>query len=110
MIAASERLAFTAHASLRLAQRNLRQADVSYVLTYGSRLRRTGVTFVYLRRHDIPRIHLQTRWAKLEGTVVILSQDGDLITVYRSIDKRFGYQAIRKKEKYRRGASVHKVK
>lgn len=103
MFEAGNALAMTGHAGWRLAQRNIRPGDVEYVLTYGSRIHRTGATFVYLRRCDIPVSHRRTRWAKLEGTVAVVGRDGIVITVYRSRDKRAGYQAICAKARYREG-------
>lgn len=95
-------LVLTGHASMRIAQRHLSGDDVAYVLANGTRVRRTGVTFVFLRARDIPSTHQRTRSAKLEGTVVMLARDGDIMTVYRSSDKRRGLRAIQKKTKYRR--------
>ena len=91
----------TSHARLRRAQRHFSLDDIGYVLAHGEHLLRTGVTFVYLRRRDIPAQHQGTRWAKLEGTCVILGQGGGIVTVYRSANPRTGYREIRKKSKYR---------
>lgn len=90
------------HANTRSAQRNLRQEDLDYVLAHGSRLRRTGVIFVYLRKRDIPTLDLRTQRARLEGTVIILGYDGGIVTAYHSRDKRAGYHLIRAKAKFRR--------
>lgn len=82
----NQTLDLTGHASLRLAQLNLGAEDVAYVLRHGTRVHRTGVTFWYLRRRDIPVPHQRTTLARLEGMVVMKSHDGAVINVYRSAD------------------------
>jgi hypothetical protein len=87
----------TEHGACRGDQRNLSEAGLIYVLLHGAKVRRTGAIFVVLRRRDIPAEdrHID-QWAKLEGTVAIVSLDGTLITVYRNRD---AFRDIRKKPK-----------
>jgi hypothetical protein len=92
-------LEMTDHARRRLAQRGLRADHVAYVLDHGTVECRTGVTFVVLRRRDIPPEERGGDAAHLEGTVILLSNDGEAITAYRN---RTAFADIRRKTKYRR--------
>jgi hypothetical protein len=89
---------FTIHARLRLAQRRLSAEEVEYVLEHGHRLRRTGVEFCVLRSRDIPPADRRVA-GHLEGTVVLVADDGVAVTVYRN---RRALAEIRRKAKYRR--------
>lgn len=87
------------HAERRTARRNITQEALEYVLTYGRRLQRTGVTFYFLGRRDVPPADRQASWAtRLEGTVVLMSSEGEIITAYRH---RKALPTIRRKTKYR---------
>ena len=90
----------SAHASRRLAQRNLSDADVQYVYAHG-RLHHTGkATFVYLGLRDIPiDDRRDNRWRRLEGTVLVLdpSTGCHLTTAYRN--RQRGSRDIRRKLK-----------
>ncbi len=90
---------YSLHARQRAARRNLERDAIAYVLLHGRSLHRTGITFHFLARRDIPPADLQSAWVRsLEGTVVLEAPDGDLITVYRN---RHAWAAIRRKLKYR---------
>ena len=92
-------LCLTAHAARRAARRNIAPEALEYVLTYGRRIQRTGVTFYFLGRRDVPAADRQASWvSRLEGTVALLSNDGALITVYR---QRNALRSIQRKLKYR---------
>ena len=92
-------LFLTAHALARAAQRNVAPDAVDYVLTHGRRIQRTGVTFYFLGKRDMPPADRCASWAtRLEGTIVVLAPDGEVITVYRN---RRGTRAIQRKLKYR---------
>jgi len=87
------------HAEHRIARRNITQEALEYVLTYGRRMQRTGVTFYFLGRRDVPPADRQASWAtRLEGTVVLMRSEGEIITVYRHRKAR---PSIRRKMKYR---------
>ncbi len=91
----------SAHADLRLAQRNLSQDDVRYVFTHG-RLYHTGkAQFVHLGLRDIPSDDRRIgRLRRLEGTVLVLdpSSGQHLTTAYRN--RRHGSRDIKRKPKY----------
>jgi hypothetical protein len=93
-------LPLTAHARRRLAQRRLSEQDLAYVLEHGAWLRRTGVDFCVLRRRDVPSPDRAARH-RLEGTVILVTDDGAAITVYRNRDAP---AAIRRKAKHRRAS------
>ena len=77
----------SAHASRRLAQRNLTTDDVQYVYAHG-RLHHTGkATFVHLGLRDIPSAdRRENRFRRLEGTVLVLdpATGCHLTTAYRN--------------------------
>jgi hypothetical protein len=90
----------SAHASRRLAQRNLTADDVQYVYTHG-RVHHTGkATFVHLGLRDIPEDDRRDdRFRRLEGTILVLdpSTGCHLTTAYRN--RQRGSRDIRRKLK-----------
>ena len=90
----------SAHASRRLAQRNLTTEDVHYVYTHG-RLHHTGkAMFVHLGLRDIPwKDRRDDRFRRLEGTVLVLdpTTGQHLTTAYRN--RQRGSRDIRRKSK-----------
>ncbi len=91
-------LPFTRHARRRGARRNIAPDAVDYVVAYGRMIQRTGVTFYFLGWRDIPPDDRRASWAtRLEGTIVLVASDGEIITVYRN---RRGLHTIRRKMKY----------
>ena len=92
-------LSLTDHARRRGARRNVEPDAVEYVVAHGRRIQRTGVTFFFLGRRDVPPADRCMSWAsRLEGTIVLLAPDGAVITVYRN---QRGLRAILRKVKYR---------
>jgi hypothetical protein len=94
---------FTAHALLRLSQRNLSPDDIEYVVAYGLQLRRAGAVFSVLRHRDIPGEDRRVaRYARLESTVVVQAADSEhplVLTAYRS-DR--AYRRVKRKASYGR--------
>lgn len=89
----------TEHARVRCAQRSIDAESFEFIKKHGRKIRRTGVTFFFLGKRDIPeKIRHQDRFSKLEGSVLLVSPDGELITAYRN--KR-GLKTIMKKPKHR---------
>jgi hypothetical protein len=87
------------HARCRGARRNVAPDAVEYVLTHGRWIQRTGVTFYFLGRRDMPEGDRHASWAsRLEGTVVLVAPDGEVVTVYRN---RRALRTIERKMKYR---------
>ena len=75
---------YTIHGWERGAQRRISPTDVDYVLGYGQKLRRYGADCFVLRRTDIPEDHLRyDQVSRLEGTVVVVSPENEIITAYR---------------------------
>lgn len=84
--------------AVRAAQRNLIGA-VEYIVTWGRLIQRTGVRFYFLGRRDIPAQHRHLpQIARLEGSVALLSPDGEVITLYRNLG---ALRDIQRKMKYR---------
>ena len=87
------------HARIRCAQRNIDGEILELVRRYGRKIHRTGVIFYFLGRRDLPEeMWREDRYARLEGTTLLMSLEGELVTVYRN---RFACRKIRKKAKYR---------
>jgi len=92
-------LSFSYHAHCRAARRNVAPQLVDYVLTYGRWIQRTGITFYFLGKRDVPAADRRAGWAsRLIGTVVLVAPNGEIITVYRN---RHALRAIQRKLKYR---------
>ncbi len=91
----------SAHAGLRLAQRNLSQDDVRYVFAHGRIYHAGKAQFVHLGLRDIPDDDRKIdRRRRLEGTVLVLdpSSGQHLTTAYRN--RRHGCRDIKRKPKY----------
>lgn len=86
----------TCHAACRLRQRGISHEDVQLVLRLGRRLHRTGVTFYFFGRRQIPR-GLERALERLVGITLIVAE-GHLVTAYRN--KR-AIAEIKKKPKRR---------
>jgi hypothetical protein len=86
---------YTDHARLRMAQRGISVEDVRNVLRFGS-LNYSGTAVIYfLGKDDIPDNDLR-RQQRLEGTGVVTSLEGAVITVWRN--RRRGARNIRIKQ------------
>jgi hypothetical protein len=100
MMRSSSVATVSAHASRRLAQRNLTTADVHYVYAHG-RLHHNGkATFIHLGLRDIPEEDRRVdRLRRLEGTVLVLdpATGCHLTTAYRN--RQRGSRDIRRKLK-----------
>lgn len=86
------------HAYQRCSKRNLSKTDISIVMRYGRELYTAGAVFYFLGRRDIPE-HLKPipQVTRLEGTVVVMASDADIIvTAYRN---RHAIKDIRRKLK-----------
>jgi|GEM_PF-754297 hypothetical protein len=92
-------ICYSVHARRRARQRNLDTRIVRYVLDYGRIIHRTGILFYFLGARDIPYDDRRNSWAtRLVGTVLVVAQDGAVITLYRNPR---ALQTIRRKMKYR---------
>jgi hypothetical protein len=77
-----EKLTFSEHAQVRMAQRKLSVTDVEYVVNHGVRYHNAGGLFRFLGKRNIPDKGLE----RLQGSVVLLDPDTEtvVITVYRN--------------------------
>jgi|SRR5690348_3297583 hypothetical protein len=93
-------ITYSRHALEQMPCRNLSRADIAVVAAWGTRVRRTGVTFVFLGRRQLARMPDGGRaCARLEGTVMVI--DGArVITCYRNWER--GLKDARKKARYDR--------
>lgn len=93
-------MTFSRHALEQMPCRNLSRADIAVVAEWGVRVRRTGVTFVFLGRRQLAQMPDGGRkHARLEGTLLLLD-DGHVITCYRN--RQHGLRDARKKAPYER--------
>lgn len=95
MQARREIVGFSDHCRERMAQRNVSEEDVRYIVSRGAWEYRTGVLCFTLPRRSIPEEERSLR-SSLES-LVILVHDGYVITVYRN--KR-PMRHVRRKAKY----------
>lgn len=95
MRASREIAGYSEHCLRRMAQRNVSEADVEYIVTRGACEYRTGVLCFTLPRRSIP-VDERRDHSSLES-LVILMNDGFVITVYRT---RRPLHHIRRKAKY----------
>ena len=93
-------LTFTFHATYRAARRNLSETDIPYVFAHGQCFHCAGALIYFLRRKDLPELdRAQTRFARLEGTALVLSRDGHiLMTAWRN--RQNGLKRIKQKVAY----------
>jgi hypothetical protein len=93
------------HALERMAQRNLSNRDLLYVIRYGRENRNAGALHIFLAAQDVPaRDRANQRVAQLVGTNVLIDEEYcEILTVYRN---REGNKHHRKKEKYHRHRRV----
>lgn len=92
---------FTRHAQQRMAQRNLSDEEIKYVLLHGQTWHKAGVIIMHLRQKDIPRTNqTDQRCQQLIGATVILSTGNrsTVITAYR--DRQSGLKQIKNKPDY----------
>ena len=87
----------TDHAEVRMAQRGITEQDIETVMQYGHCLRRTGVTFYFMRRKDI-RLLSRSKQTLLHGLTAVISRNGTLMTVYKNVE---ALSKIKKKHKYK---------
>ena len=89
----------TEHARIRCAQRRVDADSFEFIKKHGRKIRRTGVTFFFLGKRDIPKkLRHQDQFAKLEGSVLLVGSDGVLITAFRN---KQALKTILKKPKHR---------
>ena len=87
----------TEHARQRMAQRNLKEEHIDFVLKYGKVIHNSGAVFVFLGHRNIPAKYKgDDSVAKLEGTTLLMSNSGILITPYKN---RNALKVIKKKLK-----------
>lgn len=85
------------HARIRASQRGLTPDEIGFVLTFGRKVRRTGVCFVFLGERDVPARHRLAK-SHLVGTTVLMSVQGIVLTVYKNKD---ALKTIKRKKKGR---------
>jgi len=91
---------YTDHARQRMAQRNVSEGQISFILEHGEEIHCAGARLVHLRRKDIPQPFRKVdNFAQLVGCTVVLSiADPVIMTVWR--DRRHGLHRIRHKPRY----------
>lgn len=92
-----EQTKLSRHAMHRGAQSNLCSDDLDLVRRYGVLQHRTGVCFYFVRKREVERYRgAEPRLAKLHDIVMIVANDGTVITIYRN---RHALRDIRRKSK-----------
>ncbi len=72
----------SAHAERRFSQRGISLEAVRLTLTYGTRIEQDGARVFFLGRRHVPAIYNGVA-SRLEGTVVVVSRDGTVLTAFR---------------------------
>jgi len=94
-------ISLTHHAKQRLAQRNLSDTEIGWVLLYGQTWHKAGAVIIYLRLKDLPpALQADQRWQQLVGVTVVLpaQQERVVLTAYRNHST--GLHAIKRKPDY----------
>jgi len=74
----------TRHATERQLKRGIPDEQLHLAIDFGRRVHGSGVEVYFLGRKDIPPwIDHRMAW-KIEGTVVVMSPEDDVITTYRN--------------------------
>jgi hypothetical protein len=95
---------FSKHAKRRSAQSNLCEHDVELVCRYGVLEHRTGVRFYFMRRREVEKYRAaEPRLERLQGLVMIISNDNIVITTYRNSR---ALRDIRRKSKFQSSAAA----
>lgn len=95
----ADSLLLTRHARRRMQEGHLTREDLAYVIRFGKCLHRQGRVYYTLRRKDGGG-ELAGRWARLDGTTLVMSYESTVvITVWR--DPKTGYSRLRRKPKRR---------
>ncbi len=92
-------LAMTRHARERAAKRHISNLDLDFIIAFGRVISNGGATFFFLGKDDIPLEYLK-EYAKLEGSTVLVSGKGRIITLYKN---KNGSRQIKKKLKWHLG-------
>jgi len=97
-----EKLTFSEHALIRMAQRKLSETDVEYIVNHGMRYHNAGCLFRFLGKRNISDKDKE----RLEGSVVLLDSETEtvVITVYRNRSE--AAKEIRSKLKYRSKSAI----
>jgi len=89
----------THHYQTRSAERALPSDVEDFLLMWGTETRAAGATHITLVRRDLP-IEMQDSEAatRTEGWIIVMSDDGSLITCYRRTD---AWRFVRRKSQMR---------
>lgn len=74
------------HAITRRLKRGLSDLQIALAMDFGQRVHGTGAEICFLGRRDIPDWIHPRYAARVEGTVVVLADDGTVVTAYRNPD------------------------
>lgn len=77
----------TLHAATRMQQRGIKRDDVRAALNFGRRIHAKGVTFYVVGHKEVRHYALAgVDLTEVEGLQVLVSDDGSVVTTYRSRD------------------------
>lgn len=89
-------LSYSAHAMERLSLRKISKQIINLCIKHGKVFYKTGVRFYVLLNKNIKEYNLDSR---LEGTCVIISDDGKVITAYKNKDISKKIKVLKKRRK-----------
>lgn len=83
----SRPISLTNHAAIRMQQRGISSAALLAVLDYGRRIHAKGLTYYVVGHKEVDLYAEQgVNLANFEGLQVLVSEDGAVVTTYRSRD------------------------
>jgi phage FluMu gp28-like protein len=76
----------TTHARTRCQQRAISAWDVDQVLNFGYAIYKQGMRFMFMPKKDIRTFYQPDSQSSLEDLMILVADDGAIITAYRHID------------------------
>ena len=76
----------TKHAQNRCQQRAISAWDVDQVLNFGNAIHKQGMRFMFIPKKDIRTFYQPDKQSSLEDLMILVAQDGAIITAYRNND------------------------
>lgn len=98
----------TEHAKIRAQQRNISEDAIEFAQEFGEMVRQCGCFVYFLGKRAVNRAHQRgLNLREWENTVVVLSDDGVVVTTYKQSGLKLGKLSKRfKRHESRTGHSV----
>jgi hypothetical protein len=87
----------TMHQVQRMQQRGFTRQMINTAIAIGSVIQKQGRDMVMVRDQDIPKDLNSSIAKRIKGMILILSNDGSVITTYKN--RKHGFRDLKKKNK-----------